>query len=675
METIATDTASRVYARLARALAAGDGHAVAMCFTQNATLVVNGRRCGEIPFAGKYSGHAAIADLIHSMVLAVEDVEVTSRPPLVGIDQVSGQHQMVCPANLRATVAATGTVFDVEVALMLTLEDDLIASCRVFGDTDLVRRAFSQRSPEVLSDEKSAHGVTINRGPDLGLAAVVPEIYRLMFDTLDPVKDRVGAATLFAAAVRYVVSHPRWTPRQWWRIMTTLNSVDMMKRTVLLDRYYSDDLTHQIKGGETDIALCGTYHGKQGLAEFGTRLFTELDYAGVPPILSLLVDGDHCAVHMPESFVNRSTGIAAVVHMLHLWRITPDGKVIEFTSYNDTYEIVHSYTGSSNAGDSPSVRQPPPSANGSAMAPLFPTSPLRRAATALLFRDAPATPRPAVTEMPTRSVFILVKRAAGMSRRAFFGQLAGATHAQILASPTLNAVEYHQYHDASCNGIATLPYMFTRSYRFTRTLCRLRGEPEPDPHTMPYRPYYDAMIEFVFAERPNSEQLDDLRKIIAALQPISARLSTVESAFRRKLVRSAVTSDAVYLAEFLVSPPGATREQTQQYWISPHGEFIIDHRRDVDMAEYQQVHAVPSGDVQLDADEYDGFAWVRFPNARRFTLSTSKLTTLRFNNELVLDETRFVGPVKGLLLREHPVTCGPITGARRAPGKGRPCLN
>lgn len=666
---VVDDPASRAYAGFSEALAAGDAHAVAVCFTESGTLVVNGRRTGEIPFAGEYRGRAAIADGIRSMLLAVEDVDVTPRCTLVGTDQVGGGPQTVCLANLRATAAATATVFDVEVALMLTLDDDLIASCRVFGNTDIVRRAFSQRTPEVLSDEKSAHGVAIDRDVDLDLATVVPEIYRLMFDTLDPAIDRVSAAALGVAAGKYLFSHPRRTPGQWWRILATLNVVDMMKRVVLLARYYNADLTHQIKGGETDIALCGTYHGKQGLAEFGTRLFTDLDYAGVPPVLSLLVDGDRCAVHMPESFVNRSTGIAAVVHMLHLWRFTPDGKVLEFTSYNDTYEIVHSYTGPSNVRDSPSVPQPPPSTNRSAMAPLFPTSPLRRAAAALVFRDAPATPRPAVAEVPTRSVFILVKRAAGMSRRAFFGQLVGTTHAQILASPALNAVDYHQYHDASCNGIATLPYMFTRSYRFTRTLCRLRGEPEPDPHTVPYRPYYDAMIEFIFAERPNSEQLDDLRKIIAALQPTAARLSTVESAFRRKLVRSAMTSDAIYLAEFLVSPPGATREQTQEYWISPHGAFIVDHRRDVDMAEYQQVHAVPSGDVQLDADEYDGFAWVRFPNARRFTLSTSKLTTLRFNNELVLDETRFVGPVKGLLLREHPVTCGRITGARRAPGK------
>jgi hypothetical protein len=299
---------------------------------------------------------------------------------------------------------------------------------------------------------------------------------------------------------------------------------------------------------------------------------------------------------------------------------------------------------------------------------------VKRIARRLAFNTPPTDGLPSLVNDPTVSLFIFFKRRAGMKRSAFFDQLAGQAHQTVLAQrDALRFNDYHQYHDASRNGLLTASYMFSRSYRCTAVLLRLLGEPVPDRYDVQYRPTFDAVLELTFPAALDSNQVRAVKELVAQLEPSTERVAYVHSALRRRLKEHESTKNSVYLIEFLRRLPSATRRQTQDYWIGGHGELVVSGARHLGWEEYQQVHAVDDSETTF-GDEFDGFAWVRFPSLRHYVTMGSSPNMLRFNNALVADEALFLKPVIGLLVKEHPVTRRVASHVERT-GASAPSVN
>lgn len=324
---------------------AGDAIAVAARFATDGLLIINGRKQTRIPFAGSHHGPDGVQKVLTDISEAIDVLAMT--PQILLRENVAGEDthrlKLIACCNVEAVVRATRTTIDLEFAIMIELDAaGKVRTARVFYDTDITRRAFEQHRPQVLRDEKGTgiHGLV--REVSFEPARIVPQIYRIIFEGVSR-EEHVPLGALARSAAEFLGHNFTRSPFFWFRLLRHFNAWDLLRQAAMLRPYYSPQLLHMIKGGETDVELCGTYHGRQGLSDFALRLFSELEYEDVPPQLATVSDGNWLGVHMPETFVNKATGTRAVVHMLHLWRFDKDGKVVEFKSYNDTYEIVDSY--------------------------------------------------------------------------------------------------------------------------------------------------------------------------------------------------------------------------------------------------------------------------------------------------------------------------------------------
>ena len=321
---------------------AQDASGIVSRFSPEASLVVNGRKQDRIPFAGAYDGTDAVGQLLTRIFEAVEIHDLRPQFTLRDASDEVGT-KIVCCLNLVGTVRSTGTQFDLEISAMVMVNGmGAVESARVFYDTDITRRAFEEKSDIVLRDEKGSGISEVSHAVSYDPKQIVPEIYKLIFEGV-PKGTKVGFGDLARSTAEFARHNITKPPSFWWQLVRNFNVWDLSRQSAALRPYYSPGLIHMIKGGETEVELCGTYHGHQGLSDFALTLFSDLEYEGVPPQLETIAEGNRCAVHMPETFVNKATGTRAVVHMLHLWRFDDVGRVVEFKSYNDTFEIVHSY--------------------------------------------------------------------------------------------------------------------------------------------------------------------------------------------------------------------------------------------------------------------------------------------------------------------------------------------
>ncbi|MGW0949449.1 hypothetical protein ACWD4O_43930 [Streptomyces sp. NPDC002623] len=281
----------------------------------------------------------------------------------------------------------------------------------------------------------------------------------------------------------------------------------------------------------------------------------------------------------------------------------------------------------------------------------------------LLFHRAVDVDRPEPAEDRTMKVFVLCKRANATRRRAFFRSMPISVDADVSRlAPRLRIDGYRRYHDASANGLVTAGYMLARTHANTAFLRRVRGEGRPQNFRTSLRPVYDAMLELTFSGPLDPAQVEAFNELTQALRGLCSLVDVIESPLRRRLRVGADSPRAVHLIELVNRVDGWTRPELQRYWIAPHGHLVVDNRQLIGYEEYQQVHVPAVGETALP-DCFDGFAWVRWPSLRHYVLANCNPKVLRFNNELVVDESRFMQQVRAILVREQEVSTG--TSAQR----------
>jgi uncharacterized protein len=119
----------------------------------------------------------------------------------------------------------------------------------------------------------------------------------------------------------------------------------------LLERYYDDA---ELINPESDfLPLSGSYHGKQAIADYFTKLNETVQCTSLEP-KTLVAEGDTVVVTGDSSWIARSTGIAYDNPFVHVFKIR-DGKVLSQRNYYDTSKMEHALHPAAGAGKSAGV--------------------------------------------------------------------------------------------------------------------------------------------------------------------------------------------------------------------------------------------------------------------------------------------------------------------------------
>ena len=105
----------------------------------------------------------------------------------------------------------------------------------------------------------------------------------------------------------------------------------------LLERYYDDA---ELINPESDyLPFAGSYHGKQQIAEFFTKLNQTAQCTRLEP-QTMVAEGDTVVVTGESSWIARSTGISYDNPFVHVFKMR-DNKVVSQRAYYDTSKLEH----------------------------------------------------------------------------------------------------------------------------------------------------------------------------------------------------------------------------------------------------------------------------------------------------------------------------------------------
>ena len=90
------------------------------------------------------------------------------------------------------------------------------------------------------------------------------------------------------------------------------------------------------------VPYSGTYTGKQGVAQFFSKLNQSVEFEQFEPT-TFIVDIDRVAVAGASKSTVRSTGVPVENRWVHVFSIR-DGKIVRFEQYDDSAAIVAAFT-------------------------------------------------------------------------------------------------------------------------------------------------------------------------------------------------------------------------------------------------------------------------------------------------------------------------------------------
>lgn len=91
------------------------------------------------------------------------------------------------------------------------------------------------------------------------------------------------------------------------------------------------------------VPYSGIYNGKQGVAEFFTKLNQSIEIERFEPS-TFIAEGDQVAVAGTSASVVRSTGSSVANRWVHIFNMR-DGKICRFTQYDDSAAIIAGFIG------------------------------------------------------------------------------------------------------------------------------------------------------------------------------------------------------------------------------------------------------------------------------------------------------------------------------------------
>jgi ketosteroid isomerase-like protein len=266
-----------------------DVHHIGNLLSDDVTFIIAGT-AGTVPLAGTYYGKEGIESYLKGFCSSLSNVQMIFLFNLVDGDYVNTHVQII------AKVRSSGKTFNMEFVYnwMLT-EDGKIKFLHLYYDTNSWYNAFQTGGPDYVEDIKG----------DMDF-----DIKKVNFDTLQILKDTYD----------------------------TFNRGDIPG---VLDKL--DDNFVFILKGDLSIPFEGKYYGKNGFLQWLNNLMGSARYLGLPINKYYVVQGNRVDAHVYEELMCLATGKIFRSEICQSWIISDDGKLLEFKSYNDQFEVVQAF--------------------------------------------------------------------------------------------------------------------------------------------------------------------------------------------------------------------------------------------------------------------------------------------------------------------------------------------
>jgi hypothetical protein len=244
---------------------------------------------GEVPFAGIYNGKKEVKKYLIAFFNSIKIIDISLQYNLIENNLVNTH------IDFKAFVPKTKKQFQIEFVFASELTDFYkIKKMTIYYDTYNFYCAYLKEGPKFIKDYRSDN---------------------LYFDrTITGSRDYV---------------------------MAGYNDFLNQNLPGLLDKL-SDNVLWILKGNSNVVPVAGVYHGKEGVVNFITTLLQNSYYTGLN-ILYTVEEGNRVDFHVKEELIVYATNKKMSVDIVQSF-IVENGKMIEFESTNNSYNVVKAYT-------------------------------------------------------------------------------------------------------------------------------------------------------------------------------------------------------------------------------------------------------------------------------------------------------------------------------------------
>ncbi len=262
---------------------------------------------------------------------------------------------------------------------------------------------------------------------------------------------------------------------------------------------------------------------------------------------------------------------------------------------------------------------------------------------------------PEIQRFDATSVYIMVKRPSFSGRERFKKKLLSGFVEQVRSvGSALNYTAFKQHHLVRSGAFAAISYIATRKHLNVSLLSRIRGLTPPKPYHVSLFPYYDAVIEFQFADRLSNKQITTIKDLARYLAGKCKRVSVMESNVRYQAFddKSPANKNPFHMVFISQEPSHIAREKAQKHWISDHAAFVVNHVKYTKMIRYRISHATLDKKSAFE-NRYGGIAFVEFKGLPAFMRNMLNPNAVRLNNSIVLDEMNLSAESRIMLMKEY----------------------
>ena len=263
-----------------------DAKQLEQLLSDDVTFIITGR-VGMVPLAGTYNGKTEVERYISDFRASLYDAQMIFQYNLASPEYINTHVQLI------AKVRETGKTMNVELVYNWMLNDEgKIKFLELYYDTYTWYTAFQPGGCNYVEDIK---GEQIEFQPvNFDTVQFITELYS-EFDS--------------------------------GNITAVLNDFD-------------DNLVFVLKG-DTNCVYPGKYYGKTGFMQFLQNLTSVAYYTQPDTILHTIPQGNHIDVLLHEELIWRATGKSFASDLCHSIVVSDDGKLLAFTSYNDSFEVYY----------------------------------------------------------------------------------------------------------------------------------------------------------------------------------------------------------------------------------------------------------------------------------------------------------------------------------------------
>jgi ketosteroid isomerase-like protein len=248
-------------------------------------------RAGTVPLAGMYNGKQEVKGYLEGFLSKFSKAQMVFQFNIVDGTWVNTHVQLI------AQVPTTGKTLDGEFIYNWMLnEKGKIKYMHLYYDTNSWYNAFHPGGPNYVADIKGDTNFEVNK---------------LSFDPL-------------------------------FLVQETYNTFNCGDIPGVMDKF-DDQFVFILKGGDPIVPFEGKFYGKTGFLQWLNLLMSSATYLGMPENRYFVVQGNRVDAHVYEELMCLATGKIFRSEICQSWIVGENGKLLEFKSYNDQFEVVQAF--------------------------------------------------------------------------------------------------------------------------------------------------------------------------------------------------------------------------------------------------------------------------------------------------------------------------------------------